>query len=134
MGAAEKVKDLKNLAAELNLDLNANASMGKLFSAALDLLEDMASELDALRADRDKLDKLSERVYLLEANLEDLEDALFEEAEADDETSYAIRCPNCGGRVEFDESALDGDIICPDCGEILRFDTPEDVVIDDSDE
>ena len=126
MGAAEKVKDFKNLAAELNLDLDLKE--GRLFSAALELLEDMAAELDALRLDRDRL---SERVYLLEANLEDLEDALFEEAEAEDETSYAVRCPNCGGRVVFDESALDDDIICPACGEILRFDTPEDVEIDD---
>ena len=132
MGAAEKVKDFKNLAAELNLDLDLKE--GRLFSAALELLEDMASELDALRADRDKLDKLSERVYLLEANLEDLEDALFEEAEDDDENYYSVRCPNCGGRVVFDESALDDDIICPACGEILRFDTPEDVEIDDSED
>ena len=103
MGAAEKVKDFKNLAAELNLNLDLDLKEGRLFSAALELLED-------------------------------LEDALFEEAEAEDETSYAVRCPNCGGRVVFDESALDDDIICPACGEILRFDTPEDVEIDDSED
>ena len=127
MEIIERVAYLKGLAE--GMSLNTEKGEGKLLSAIIDVLEDVALELedvwDAQAELADGLDAVSD-------DLEDVEDVVFEEYDEDDEDDddfdededcYATTCPTCEETIYFDESVLeDGEVICPNCGEKLEFD------------
>ena len=135
MEITEKVAYLKGLAEGLSLDTETKE--GKILSSMIDILDDIALELEDLK-DADQ--ELGDGLDAVSDDLEDVEDAVFgpeDEDEDEDEESedcYATTCPNCGETVYFDESVLDeGEALCPKCGEKLEFDrsdleetTPED--------
>ena len=131
MGITEKVAYLKGLADGLNLDKDSKE--GKLFAAIIDVLDDMALEID----DMQELQmELSEGLDAVSDDLEDIEDIVYEEwdedeeddeeedeEEEDSEDCYATTCPTCEEEIFFDESILEeGEVICPNCGERLEFD------------
>ena len=133
MGITEKVAYLKGLADGLNLDKDSKE--GKLFAAIIDVLDDMALEIE----DMQELQmELSEGLDAVSDDLEDIEDIVYEEWEDDDdyededeedeeeedsEDCYATTCPTCEEEIFFDESILEeGEVICPNCGERLEFD------------
>ena len=124
MEITERVAYLKGLAE--GMELNTEKREGKLLSAILDVLEDIALELEDIREEQaelaDGLDAVSD-------DLEDVEDAVFEDEydeEDEDEDCYATTCPTCGETIYFDESILeDGEVLCPNCGEKLEFDLSE---------
>ena len=92
MEISEKVAYLKGLAEGMELDTGKKE--GKLLAAIIDVLDDIALEL------------------------QDIEDELDE-----DEDCYATTCPTCEETIYFDESVLeDGEVVCPNCGEKLEFD------------
>lgn len=127
MEIIERVAYLKGLAE--GMSLNTEKGEGKLLAAIIDVLEDVALELedvwDAQAELADGLDAVSD-------DLEDVEDVVFEEYDEDDEDDddfdededcYATTCPTCEETIYFDESILeDGEVICPNCGEKLEFD------------
>ena len=131
MGITEKVAYLKGLADGLNLDKDSKE--GKLFAAIIDVLDDMALEIE----DMQELQmELSEGLDAVSDDLEDIEDIVYEEwdedeeddeeeddEEEDSEDCYATTCPTCEEEIFFDESILEeGEVICPNCGERLEFD------------
>ena len=133
MGITEKVAYLKGLADGLNLDKDSKE--GKLFAAIIDVLDDMALEIE----DMQELQmELSEGLDAVSDDLEDIEDIVYEEWEDDDdyededeedeeeedsEDCYATTCPTCEEEIFFDESILEeGEVVCPNCGERLEFD------------
>ena len=133
MGITEKVAYLKGLADGLNLDKDSKE--GKLFAAIIDVLDDMALEIE----DMQELQmELSEGLDAVSDDLEDIEDIVYEEWEEDDddyedeedeeeeeesEDCYATTRPTCEEEIFFDESILEeGEVICPNCGERLEFD------------
>ena len=127
MEIIERVAYLKGLAE--GMSLNTEKGEGKLLAAIIDVLEDVALELedvwDAQAELADGLDAVSD-------DLEDVEDVVFDEDDEDDEDDddfdededcYATTCPTCEETIYFDESILeDGEVICPNCGEKLEFD------------
>ena len=120
MDITERVAYLKGLAE--GMELNTDKREGKLLSAMIDVLEDIALELEDIREEQaelaDGLDAVSD-------DLEDVEDAVFEDEDEDEdaEDCYATTCPTCGETIYFDESILDdGEVLCPNCGEKLEFD------------
>lgn len=127
MEIIERVAYLKGLAE--GMSLNTEKGEGKLLAAIIDVLEDVALELedvwDAQAELADGLDAVSD-------DLEDVEDVVFEEYDEDDEDDddfdededcYATTCPTCEETIYFDDSILsDGEVICPNCGEKLEFD------------
>ena len=127
MEIIERVAYLKGLAE--GMSLNTEKGEGKLLSAIIDVLEDVALELedvwDAQAELADGLDAVSD-------DLEDVEDVVFDEYDEDDEDDddfdededcYATTCPTCEETIYFDDSILsDGEVICPNCGEKLEFD------------
>ena len=129
MGISEKVAYLKGLAEGLNLDTDSKE--GKLIAAIIDVLDDIALELEDMK---DYADELGDGLDAVSDDLEDVEDVVFEdwddeddeyeEDELDeDEDCYATTCPTCEETIYFDESILeDGEVICPNCGEKLEFD------------
>ena len=131
MEIIEKVAYLKGLAEGMELDTEKKE--GKLLAAIIDILDDIALEIEDLK---DYADELGEGLDAVSDDLEDVEDLLFDEDEEDDEYEeedfdeldededcYATTCPTCEETIYFDESILeDGEVICPNCGEKLEFD------------
>ena len=131
MEITEKVAYLKGLAEGLGLD--AETKEGKILLAMIDVLDDIALEIEDLK---DAQDELADGLDAVSDDLEDVEDVVFgeddydEDEEDEDEESedcYATTCPNCEEVIYFDESILeDGEVICPNCGEKLEFELEEE--------
>ena len=133
MEITEKVAYLKGLAEGMELDTEKKE--GKLLSAIIDVLEDIALELEDIH---DETSELADGLDAVSDDLEDVEDVVFGEEDEDeddedseyyeddldeDEDCYATTCPTCEETIYFDESVLeDGQVICPNCGEKLEFD------------
>ena len=126
MEITEKVAYLKGLLEGMELDTEKKE--GKLIAAIIDVLDDIALELEDMK---DYADELGDGLDAVSDDLEDVEDIVFGEDEddeddfedEDDEDCYATTCPNCEEVIYFDESILeDGEVICPNCGEKLEFD------------
>ena len=130
MEITEKVAYLKGLAEGMELDTDKKE--GKLLAAIIDVLDDIALELQDIE---DEQAELSEGLDAVSDDLEDVEDVVFEDLDEDDEDEYeedeldededcyATTCPTCEETIYFDESILDeGEVVCPNCGEKLEFD------------
>ena len=130
MEIVEKVAYLKGLAEGMELDTEKKE--GKLLAAIIDVLENVALELEDLW---DEQVELADGLDAVSDDLEDVEDVLFDDEDEDDyededeedfdddEDCYATTCPTCEETIYFDESILeDGEVICPNCGEKLEFD------------
>ena len=117
MEITEKVAYLKGLLEGMELDTEKKE--GKLIAAIIDVLDDIALELEDMK---DYADELGDGLDAVSDDLEDVEDIVFGEDE-DDEDCYATTCPTCEETIYFDESILeDGEVISPNCGEKLEFD------------
>ena len=128
MEIIEKVAYLKGLAEGMELDVEKKE--GKLLAAIIDILDDIALEIEDLK---DYADELGEGLDAVSDDLEDVEELLFDDEDDyedededdfdEDEECYATTCPTCEEEIFFDESVLeDGEVICPNCGEKLEFD------------
>ena len=132
MEITEKVAYLKGLAE--GMDLDTDKKEGRLLAAIIDVLEDIALEIEDIK---DEQAELGEGLDVVSDDLEDVEDVVFGdlddeededgeyyEDELDDgEDCYATTCPTCEETIYFDESILeDGEVVCPNCGEKLEFD------------
>lgn len=129
MEITEKIAYLKGLAEGMNLDTDKKE--GKLLSAIIDVLDDIALELEDMQ---DFEEELADGLDAVSDDLEDVEDVIFDDDDEDDdeyeydeldedEDCYATTCPTCEEEIFFDESILeDGEVICPNCGEKLEFD------------
>jgi len=135
MEILEKVAYMKGLAEGLGLDTKTKE--GKLLTVMIDLLDDIALELEDLN---DAQMELEEGLDAVSDDLNDVEtyiyemDGEFDEDEDDDEDEdfddedevYETTCPNCEEEIFFDETILaDGEVACPNCGEKLQFDLSE---------
>jgi hypothetical protein len=144
MTVSEKVAYLKGLAEGLKLDTETKE--GKLISAIIDTLADIADELEELN--ENALD-LGEEIDAVSDDLADVEEVLFGDDDddddddddeccdddccdddcccGDDECAYEVTCPSCGEDIVIDESDLENGVIsCPKCGEKLEFEFDED--------
>lgn len=128
MTIPEKVSYIKGLAEGLNL--NDSTKEGKVLLAMLDVLNDIALDLEEVDED---LDEMAEVLSDVEESVFDLEDEVYGDDDCDDEDEeldddmYEVTCPNCGNSVVVDYDILsDGEIDCPNCGEKLEFVFDED--------
>ena len=141
MTILEKAAYLKGLMDGLELD--TEKAEGKMISAMVELIGDMAKRLTDVEettiAISDELDEIEEDLDAIEDFIMDEEDEWDDEDEDDswdgwdeddeegfdfgdeDSTIYEVECA-CGEIINFDEETLeDGSIICPNCGETLEF-------------
>ena len=140
MGISEKIAYLKGLMEGMNVDTESNE--GKLFAAVVDVLDEIALEVEDLT---DEVMELGDGLDVISDDLSDVEDVLFDEDDFDDyddeddedededdeEECYATTCPECEEEIFFDDSVLeDGKVECPNCGATLEFD-PADLVEDE---
>ena len=148
MTISEKSAYLKGLMEGLNLD--TEKPEGKMISAIVDLLGDMAKKVTDIEettiAISDELDEIEEDLDAIEDfimaedededwDFEDEEDEWDEDEEYEegfdfgdeDSTIYEVECPVCGEIINFDEETLEaGAIACPGCGESLEFSLDEE--------
>lgn len=124
MTIAEKVSYIKGLAEGMKLDESTNE--GKVINAILDVLGDIALNIEDIDAD---LEDLTDVVTDLEEGVSELEDEVYGEDDCDcddcccEDDMYEITCPNCGNTITTDFDVISsGSIECPNCGEALEFD------------
>ena len=127
MEILEKVAYMKGLAEGLGLDTKSKE--GKLLTVMIDILDDIALELQDIRDEQsdleEGLDAVSDDLSDVESYLYDLDDEDDEEEDDEDEEGevYETTCPNCEEEIFFDETIMaDGSVECPNCGEKLEFD------------
>ena len=150
MTISEKSAYLKGLMD--GLKLSTETDEGKMISAIVDLLGDMARKVTDIEettiAISDELDEIEEDLDANEDFImddeddydEEDEDEEYEEDEWDededyeegfdfgdeDTTIYEVVCA-CGNVINFDEETLEkGSIICENCGETLEFSLEDD--------
>ena len=150
MTILEKAAYLKGLMDGLELD--TEKAEGKMISAMVELMGDMAKRLTDVEettiAISDELDEIEEDLDAIEDYIldeededydEDYDDDLFDEDDFEDEefeegfdfgdedtTIYEVECA-CGEIINFDEETLEaGSMKCPNCGELLEFTMDED--------
>lgn len=125
MTITEKVAYLKGLAD--GMKLNTESDEGKLLSAIIDAMEDMALTVSDLE---DTVAELSAQVDEIDDDLGAVEEDLYgdecdccDDDDEDDDTLYEVECPSCGDVICLDDGMLEeGEIDCPNCGEKLEFD------------
>lgn len=147
MTTSEKVAYVKGLAEGLGYDTQSKE--GKILNAILDILEDVAHDIEDLEENtRD----LGDVVDQISDDLADIEEIVYDEDYDDDDDDdydddddddydgcsgcccgdeepvfYEVTCPKCGNTITIDEDVLDlGAIDCPNCGEALEFDGIEE--------
>jgi hypothetical protein len=139
----EKAAYLRGLAD--GVDLDKNTPEGKILAALLDLVSDIADEVEAINED---IVDLQDYVEEIDEDLADVEDFLDEECDGDcevcdcegdcedcefgdydcdcdcdcddedcDDMFFELECPSCGEMVCFDETIDPENLACPACGE-----------------
>ncbi len=142
MNTSEKVAYVKGLAEGLGYDNTSKE--GKILAAILDILEDVAHDIEDLE---ENAWDLGEAIDQVSDDLADIEEVVYDEdydeddEDDDDECDcccgcgdadgepvfYEVTCPACGNTITIDEDVLDlGEIECPNCGETLEFDGLEE--------
>jgi ribosomal protein S27E len=157
MTTSEKVAYLKGLAEGLGIDKETKE--GRVLAAIMDILEDMAHDIEDLE---ENAWELGEAIDQVSDDLSDIEDIVYdvddedddyyddddedfcgcccggdEEEDEDDEEPvfYEVTCPACENTITIDEDVLGlGSIECPNCGETLEFEGVEPIDGEDEDE
>ena len=113
MGISEKVAYLKGLMEGMNLSADSNE--GKLFRAIVDVLDEIALEVEDLT---DEVMELGDGLDVISDDLGDVEDIIYDEDDDDyeeleededdeEEECYATTCPECEEEIFFDDSVLE---------------------------
>ena len=143
MTTSEKVAYLKGLAEGLGVDKETKE--GRILDAILDILEDVAHDIEDLE---ENAWELGEAIDQVSDDLSDIEDIVYDldEDEDDDEDEdeccgcccedededeepvfYEVTCPACENTITIDEDVLNlGSIECQNCGETLEFEGIEE--------
>ncbi len=133
----DRVSYLKGLAEGLKLDTEKNE--GKLIEKILEVLSDLAKEVETVKEDQDDLNAYMEAI---DNDLSDLEDAVLDDEDYDGEEDFdedgddededdnlvEYTCPHCGEEMTFevDSFDFDEDYLCPNCHQPLFPETPEE--------
>ena len=141
MTITEKAAYIKGLAE--GLDLDASTKEGKILNAIIDLLSDIAVDIEDTE---DACAELAEQITAVDEDLSELEEFVYEEYEDEDDCDcdcedcsccdydddeddelYEVECPNCHDVIYVDDKMLEEKgITCPNCGTNLEFDLEED--------
>ena len=119
MELKEKAAYIRGLMSGMEFD--ENSKNGKVITAMMDLLEEMAA---TVTEHDDALDQVYDAVDTLDEDMDDLVNTLFgdeddydDEEDEDDETTYEVTCPNCNTVTMVDEESLmNRELVCPNCG------------------
>lgn len=146
MNLTDKMAYLCGMVDGMELDLTSSKE-GKVLGKILDVMQEMTAYIVDLQT---QVDELTDTCDLLDQDLGDLEDIVFDEdddedddeyddyydEDEDDEVQYETVCPTCKNTIVLSESILDkGEMSCPCCGQKLEFgDVTEADFAEDADE
>lgn len=118
MSLAEKAAYIRGLAEGLELDTDKKEA--RIIKEMLELMGEMATDVDDIGAD---LGELFDVVEQIDEDLGHIEEEVYTGGLGDfSDEMYEIECPNCKQTVQLDEEVLlDGDVICPACGEKIEI-------------
>ena len=135
MSMMEKAMYLKGLCD--GIDLDKTTKEGKLIAALLDMVTEMAAEMDDMQEEicelRDYCEELDEDLGDVEEVLLDLDDEDYEDE--DDDFECDGDCAGCDFDCGFDDDDDDlfdeeeddfFEVICPACGDAINFDSTID--------
>ena len=105
----DRVSYLMGLAEGLNL--NDSTTEGKVLVKVLELLSELADEMDALRRDHDELD---EYVESIDSDLSDMEEAIFGDDDDEEEGCSCCDCDDCDCDGDCEDCDCDCDCDCED--------------------
>lgn len=116
MQLKEKAAYLKGLMEGLAID--DSTKEGKVLLAMQGLLEEICEAVTTLD---DDLDQVYDELDAMDADMDDLEEAVFGEDDEDEDDEdgvrYELTCPNCGAVTVVDEDTLlSEEITCQNCG------------------
>lgn len=124
MTITEKVAYIQGLFDGLKLDTEKSGE-ARVLSEVLDVLREVGMQLDGMDAAMDQFD---EELDALGDSVADLEEAVFDdeeededftgfEDEDDEEDFFEIPCPTCGEDLVVDDESLAAGVVdCPVCG------------------
>ena len=135
MTITEKAAYIKGLAEGLELD--GSTKEGKLFSAIIDLVSDIAEDVEYLEEYIEEIDEdlggLEEYVYELDdecdccdCDCDDCDDDCCDCCDCEEDEYFECECPSCGEIVCFDSSIDPEELTCPACGEKFECIISED--------
>ncbi len=123
MSAREKIAYLRGL---LDGGRPADEAQARVMAALVEALDALASELEGTRS---RMDEQAEEIRDLSDALDELEDDLARQDEAEDldeaeedEDYVLVRCPHCSKEFFYDPDEYEEDeqLLCPRCGEPFR--------------
>ncbi len=142
MTISEKSAYIKGLAD--GLDYNKESAEGKLITALIDLVGEMAGAIDEIDSSMDEIDsdleELNDYIEEVDSDLGDVEEYLFGDDDDEDDDDYydddeecdgnccdcgedcgdddfrMMFCPHCNEEIYFDESIEPSELTCPACG------------------
>ena len=129
MTITEKIANLKGYLEGVQLDESKQET--KVIEKIVDILEDMALEIEEMEENVDTLNDYAEE---LDEDLGDVEDYLFGDDDCDccdddydccdccDDGFLEIECPKCGEEICLDEDFEADEIFCPACNEKIEID------------
>lgn len=124
MTITEKVAYIQGLFDGLKLDAEKSGE-ARVLSEVLDVLREVGMQLDGMDA---AIDQFDEELDALGDSVADLEEAVFDdeeededftgfEDEDDEEDFFEIPCPTCGEDLVVDDESLAAGVVdCPVCG------------------
>ena len=119
----EKISYLQGLAQ--GLDIQESTKEGKVFSGIIEILGEMAGQLEDIE---DAQSDLEEYVETIDEDLYELEDEFFDE-EIDEDEMVEVECPNCKEIVCFESDIVDDEdlieVTCPNCDEVVYVNDQE---------
>jgi formylmethanofuran dehydrogenase subunit E len=126
---SEKVSYLQGLTEGLNI--TESSPQGKIISGMLNVMNEMADELNLMQQDFAEIKEY----------IESIDDDLFEleETVLDEEEFTQIKCRTCGEKLLIEKDILDDEdhieVICPGCNEVVYVnDGSFDYFSDDADD
>jgi DNA-directed RNA polymerase subunit RPC12/RpoP len=112
----EKVSYVKGLFDGMKIDETTNE--GKLFKSIIDLLNEVALEMDDVE---EVQESLSEQIDAIDEDLAEIEKDFYDE---DDDYDDSIECPHCGEEFDIDEDVISEETLaieCPNCKEKIEI-------------
>ena len=119
MNIQERVAYLHGLTK--GLDVDGRTPEGKAILQIIDVLEDMADDIQHVNRQQEELETY---MTTIDEDLSDLEEDFYEEFDVyGDQDFVEMQCPACHEEVSFESALLDEaeplDVTCPHCGAVV---------------
>lgn len=131
MTITEKIANLKGFLEGVQLDESKTET--KVITKIVDILEDMALEIEEMEGQVDTLNEYAEE---LDQDLGAVEEYVFDDCDCCDDDDcdccdccdddfFEVECPKCGEVICLDEDFDADEVICPSCNESIPLEDEE---------